>query len=57
MDYTFSTYLTVKNRDDFRRVLEFVQPDRLETNSEKLELIWEGETCCERAEAVVVIIQ
>ena len=53
MGYTFSTYLTVKKRDEYRRVLEFVQPDRLETNPEKLELSWEGETCCERAEAVV----
>ena len=53
MGYTFSIYLTVKKRDEYRRVLEFVQPDRLETNPEKLELSWEGETCCERAEAVV----
>ena len=53
MGYTFSTYLTVKNRDDFRRVLEFAQPDRLEINPEKLELFWTGETCCEKAESVV----
>lgn len=25
MGYTFSTYLTVKNRDEFRRVLEFAR--------------------------------
>lgn len=53
MSYTFSTYLIVKNRDDFRRVLEFAQPDRLETNPEKLELFWTGETCCEKAKSVV----
>ena len=53
MGYTFSTYLTVKNRDEFRRVLEFAQSDRLEANPEKLELSWTGETSCERAEAVV----
>ena len=53
MSYTFSTYLIVKNRDDFRRVLEFAQPDRLEINPGKLELFWTGETCCEKAESVV----
>ena len=53
MGYTFSTYLTVKNRDEFRRVLEFAQSDRLEANPEKLELSWTGETGCEKAEAVV----
>lgn len=31
MGYTFSTSLTVKNRDEFRRVLEFAQPDKSET--------------------------
>ena len=53
MGYTFSTYLTVKSRDEFRRVLEFAQPDKLEINPEKLELSWTGETCCEKAESVV----
>ena len=53
MSYTFSTYITVKNRDEFRRVLEFAQSDRLEADSEKLELSWTGETGCEKAEAVV----
>ncbi len=53
MSYTFSTYLTVKNRDEFRRVLEFAQSERLEANPEKLELSWTGETSCEKAEAVV----
>ena len=53
MGYTFSTYLTVKNRDEFRRVLEFAQSDRLEANPKKLELSWTGETGCEKAEAVV----
>lgn len=53
MSYTFSTYLTVKNRDEFRRVLEFAQSDRLEANPEKLELSWTGETSCEKAESVV----
>ena len=53
MGYTFSTYLTVKNRDEFRRVLEFAQSDRLEANPEKLELSWTGETSCEKAESVV----
>ena len=53
MSYTFSTYITVKNRDDFRRVLEFALSSRLEADSEKLELSWTGETCCEKAEAVV----
>ena len=53
MGYTFSTYLTVKNRDEFRRVLEFAQSERLEANPEKLELSWTGETSCEKAESVV----
>ena len=34
-------------------MLEFAQSDRLEANPEKLELSWTGETCCEKAEAVV----
>ena len=53
MSYTFSTYLTVKNRDEFRRVLEFALSSRLEADSEKLELSWTGETSCEKAESVV----
>lgn len=52
MSYTFSTYLTVKNRDEFRRVLEFA-PCGFDYDAEKLELSWTGVTCCEKAESVV----
>ena len=49
----FYLELRVRNRDDFRRVLEFAQGNFDYYDAENLELSWTGETCCDKAESVV----